>query len=378
MIGVQSVAGAAVVGVASAVLLEDVVCGVVQTAEAQGRPALIALGGVVEHDVEDDLGAGPVQRLDHVAELVHRAERIFARAARLVRREERDRRIAPIVDLAGRTIPGVELEHRQQLHRGDPELLEIRDLLDQARERAAGLLADAGAGVAGEAAHVHLVHDGLRGRPPQRGVAFPVVRSRIDHHALHRGRTVVTCRAGRGAIVAIRDRHATTIRVKQDLGGVEAHTVRRIPRALDAIAVDLAWRHARDEHVPVVVGAIGGRVDPDHPRGLRAVVDVIEQQQLDSGGVLGEHAEVHAVAARRRSERRAGALLREALGRVRSPRDLLSLEHHRHGPLRGMGPMDPSVRGCVAMAPGRALPARSRPRTRRSCGRSRTSRIWRR
>ena len=163
MVGVQGIPGAAVVGVARAVVLEDVVRGVVQAAEAQRRPALVTFGGVVEHDVEDDLDARPVQRLDHVAELVHRAERIPARAVRLVRREERDRRVAPVVDLARRAVLGIELEHRQQLHRGDPELLEIRDLLDQAGEGAAGLLADAGAGMAGEAAHVHLVHDGLRG-----------------------------------------------------------------------------------------------------------------------------------------------------------------------------------------------------------------------
>ena len=188
MVGVEGVPGAGVVGVARAVVLEDVVGGVVEAAEAQRRPALVALRGVVEHDVEDDLDARPVQRLDHVAELVHRAERIPARAVRLVRREERDRRVAPVVDLARRAVLGVELEHRQQLHRGDPELLEIGDLLDQAGEGAAGLLADAGAGVAGEAAHVHLVDDGLRGRPAQRRVAFPVVGGRIDHHALHRGR----------------------------------------------------------------------------------------------------------------------------------------------------------------------------------------------
>ena len=107
-------------------------------AEAQRRPAVVAFGGVVEHDVEDDLDARPVQRLDHVAELVHRAERIPARAVGLVRREERDRRIAPVVDLARRAVLGVELEHRQQLHRGDPELLEIGDLLDQAGDRCRG------------------------------------------------------------------------------------------------------------------------------------------------------------------------------------------------------------------------------------------------
>ena len=88
MVGVERVAAAGVVGVPSAVLLEDVIGVVVQTAEAQRRPAVIAFGRVIEHDVENDLDAGPVQRLDHVAKLVHRAQRILARAVRLVRGEE--------------------------------------------------------------------------------------------------------------------------------------------------------------------------------------------------------------------------------------------------------------------------------------------------
>ena len=164
VVGVERVAAAGVVGVPRAAVFEDVVGRVVDAAEAERRPVLIALGGVVEHHVENDLDAGPVQRLDHVAELVHRAERVLARAVRLVRREERDRRVAPVVDLARRTVLGVELEHRQQFDRGDAELLEVRNLLDQAGVGAARLLADAGARMAGEAADVHLVDDGARRR----------------------------------------------------------------------------------------------------------------------------------------------------------------------------------------------------------------------
>jgi hypothetical protein len=147
--------------------------------------------------------------------------------------------------------------------------------------------------MAGEAAHMHLVHDGLRGRPAQRRVALPVVGGRIDHHALHRGRAVVTGLAGGSAIVASGDGDAAAIGVEEDLAGIEAHTARGIPRPRDAIAVDLADDHAGNEDVPVVIGAIGGRVDPDHARGAGAVVNVIEEQQLDPGRMLREHAEVH-------------------------------------------------------------------------------------
>ena len=60
MIGVERVAGAAVVRVAGAIRVENVVRRVVQSAEAQGRPAVVPFSGVVEHDVEDDLDARSV------------------------------------------------------------------------------------------------------------------------------------------------------------------------------------------------------------------------------------------------------------------------------------------------------------------------------
>ena len=83
VIGVERVARAAVIGVARAVLLQDVVGAVVQSAKAERRSAMVAFRGVVEDDIENDLDAGPMQRLDHVAKLVHRAERILARAVGL-------------------------------------------------------------------------------------------------------------------------------------------------------------------------------------------------------------------------------------------------------------------------------------------------------
>ena len=105
--------------------------------KAKRRPAMVALGRVVEYDVENDLDAGSVQCLDHIAEFVDRPEQVAARAVRLMRRKERNRRVSPVIDLAWGTVQRIELKHRQQLDGRDAELLEIRDLLDQARIRAA-------------------------------------------------------------------------------------------------------------------------------------------------------------------------------------------------------------------------------------------------
>ena len=70
LVGVERVARARVVGVAGAVVLEDVVGHVVEPAKAQRRPVVVAFGGVVEDDVENDLDARSMQRLDHVAKFV--------------------------------------------------------------------------------------------------------------------------------------------------------------------------------------------------------------------------------------------------------------------------------------------------------------------
>ena len=98
---VERVAGAAVVDV-GAVAVEQVVVVVGQAAEGEGRPVRPDLRGVVVDDVEDDLEAGPVERLDEVAELVDGGRRVGSGGVGLVRREERDRLIAPVVDQAGR------------------------------------------------------------------------------------------------------------------------------------------------------------------------------------------------------------------------------------------------------------------------------------
>ena len=121
---------------------------------------MVALRCVIEHHVENDLDSRPVQCFDHVAKLVDRPERILTRAVRLMRRKERNRCIAPVVDPSRRRILSVELKYREQFDRSDAELLKIRDLLDQTRIGPAFRFGDAGAGMRGKAAHVHLVNDG--------------------------------------------------------------------------------------------------------------------------------------------------------------------------------------------------------------------------
>ena len=74
---------------------------------------MVPFGGVVEDDVENDLEAGAMERLHHVTEFVHRSKRILSRAVSVVRREERDWRVSPIIGFVTRSILRIELENGQ-------------------------------------------------------------------------------------------------------------------------------------------------------------------------------------------------------------------------------------------------------------------------
>ena len=93
------------------------------------RAEVVALGGVVVDDVEDDLDAGAVQRLHHALEL---ADLLAARAASRVgrvRREVADRRVAPVVrqPALGEEVLVDDVVDRQQLDRGDAESMQVLD-----------------------------------------------------------------------------------------------------------------------------------------------------------------------------------------------------------------------------------------------------------
>src|SRR5437867_5616050 len=88
MISFERISGAAVIDIARTILVENVIRAIVQATQTQGWAVMITFYCVVEHNVEDHLDTSPVQHLNHVAELVQWAERVLARAVRLVRRKE--------------------------------------------------------------------------------------------------------------------------------------------------------------------------------------------------------------------------------------------------------------------------------------------------
>ena len=107
-----------------------------------------------------------------------------------MRTEEADRAVTPVIAdrLARRVqrdIRVVELEHRHQFHSRHAQRLEVRNLLDHARERS-GMRHARTRGPC-EAADVRFINDRFMNRPIQRLVALPVIHGRIHDRAAHRG-----------------------------------------------------------------------------------------------------------------------------------------------------------------------------------------------
>ena len=98
MTHLQAIPAAAVVHVETGVVVaQPVVRGAVDTAEAQGRPEMVAFAGVVIHDVQEDLDPDRVQRLDHRLELSHLPATVVGGRITVVRGEVADCVVAPVV-----------------------------------------------------------------------------------------------------------------------------------------------------------------------------------------------------------------------------------------------------------------------------------------
>ncbi len=135
MVAVDGITGAGEIKVVAPVGLEHIIGDILQPAEKYGGPILPPLRRVTKDHVEDDLYPRPMQRLDHIAELVHGVPRIPPAGIGRVGGKVGQGRIAPIIceRLAGqgilaRDLLGIELLHGEQLHGGDTQLLQVRNL----------------------------------------------------------------------------------------------------------------------------------------------------------------------------------------------------------------------------------------------------------
>jgi hypothetical protein len=280
MIGVEGVPGAGVIGISAPVRLKEVIGFVLQSTEAERRTKLIALRGVVVHNVQNYLYACAVKGFDHVAEFVHRTERILPRTVGAMRREKRYGRISPVVHATHGCISGVELENRHQLYRCDPKIRQVGDFFDQSGEGAGRLGLHGRTWMTSEATNMQLVYYGLDEWPLERQVTLPVIGTRICCDGLHCTFSLV-CKA----VVCLRDGDRSTIGIQQNLIYIEAQSALRLEWAKSSEGIDLTRGQVRYKDVPVVIGAVLARRQGNDSLWFDRIL-TIEQQQFHQGRVL--------------------------------------------------------------------------------------------
>ena len=177
--------------------------------------------------------------------------------------QEPDAVVPPVIPQTEVEQAGVvdELVDREELDRGDAEVGQVAGdgRMGQTGVRAADLLGNVGVALR-EALHVGLVDHRLFERDTEAHVAFPIEGSLGDHASGH-GRRRVEIVAAVGLIQIVpEDRLAPydlpvdgrRVGVEQELGGIAAQPVRRIPGTVHPQAVALARPDVRQEAVPDV------------------------------------------------------------------------------------------------------------------------------
>ena len=202
----------------------------------------------------------------------------------------------------------VELLDGHQLDRGDAQVLQVRNLLDQTaiRPRESGRRRSGSIGVA---AHVELVDDRRCPGVAERLIALPV-EIRVGDDALRRGGRIVDLGEGQvllgrrrivadgGAKIATRSgRDRGGVGIHHELVRIEAMPFMRRVRSGDAKSVELAGPDPLQPHVPDVAGLVPGRVEEDAPGG-HGILGIGKEVEADAGGVPAEDREVDAIPAR--------------------------------------------------------------------------------
>ena len=159
MVAVQGIAAPAEI-IVFPVRGEHVVDIVVKSFETEGRADLIALGGVIEHHVQDHVDLVVVERFYEFFQF-HPFPVVFdPGGVACIRGEETDRIVPPVIQkVVAVDVPHVphlvKFKYGHQLDRVDPQLLQIGDLFFQPTE-GSGVINLCGRRL-GESAHMELV-----------------------------------------------------------------------------------------------------------------------------------------------------------------------------------------------------------------------------
>jgi hypothetical protein len=163
---------------------QPVVRGIVDALERQSRAEVIALRSVVVDDVEYHLDAGLMQGPDHRLELRNLLASLASGSVVVVRGEEADRVVAPVVAESAPDQLSIvhELMHWQQFDRGETQFGQVVERRRVGQARIGTALRRRYVRVPrGESFHVDLIDDRLVQRDIRRAVVAPV-EERVVHH----------------------------------------------------------------------------------------------------------------------------------------------------------------------------------------------------
>ena len=280
---IQCVSAAGVIAVVPTIIGNPVVAGVVDATEAHSGTSRSFLGGVVVHDVENDLESRFVVSLHQRLELVD----LFALGSRgcvfAVRREEADCVVAPVIrhpDICEMFL-GHRLLDRKQLNRCHAKVHQVFDdtAVCHAGICAAEVHRDIGMHLR-EALDVRFVQHGVGPRYVWASNSVPIEVTFGDDAVRHIWRrvTIIHLRVvfggvrvefvrEYGGVVLQLTGDCARVRIQQQLVRIPACTVRWIPRTMNPEAVLRADAMVRNESVVDAVGALRKPV-----AGLGAVV----------------------------------------------------------------------------------------------------------
>ena len=226
-----------------------------------------------------------------LAHLLADLQGVVAVLVGLVRSHPAEGAVAPVVQAAGRGVVGIEGHHRQQLHRGDAQLLEVGDGFNQAEVRALLVRAHGAAGTSAEAADMQLVdHRALPGvAGPRRGAEIKAVP--FGDHPFQAAGCVGDGPHCFGPLVHVPARDGAGAGIEQQLRWVEAMAA-RLQRSEHPVGVAAADADAFHLHMPEIAGAVRA-VQLHHLFGFRCIA-LGEQQQLHAGGHRGHQREIDA------------------------------------------------------------------------------------
>ena len=311
---VQGVAAAGAIDVAARIFrVELVVARIVDAAEGERRPEMVAFRRVVVDHIDQGLDAGRGEFADGEAQPARTALPEIARLGG----EVVVGLVAPEIDEAlvhEEAVVGEGLD-RQEFEGGDAELQQVLDdrRMGEAESGAALGLRERRMGH-GERPDMGLVDHRLVERA-RVGQADGIGRvGSGDHAAGQEGRAVAPVDlvlAGAAMAVAVERivpadaaGDLAGIGVEDELGRVEAVPGGRVPRAEHPVRVELARQQAVQITVEDVVGPAG---QADRARFVPRAR--LEQAEIDPGRILREEGEVYAAAVEMRAERRRQALL---------------------------------------------------------------------